>query len=88
MFDWNRGLMEDDWNDGQQYVFKMKNKSASGQEFGTTLKVGEAKSGAHKVAFEEKMKCKVSEFGGWETECKFKSSGDVDYKMEMNFPKT
>ena len=31
MFDWNRGLMDDDWNDGQQYVFKMKNKSASGQ---------------------------------------------------------
>lgn len=80
--------MEDDWNDGQQYVFKMKNKSATGQEFGTTLKVGEAKSGVHKVAFEEKMKYKIAEFGGQEGEAKFKSSGDVDYKIEMNFPKT
>lgn len=57
------------------------------QEFGTTLKVGEAKSGVHKVAFEEKMKYKMSEFGGHEGECKFKSSGDLDYKLEMNFPK-
>jgi hypothetical protein len=52
------------------------------------LKVGEAKSGVHKVAFEEKMKYKIAEFGGQEGEAKFKSSGDVDYKIEMNFPKT
>jgi len=52
------------------------------------LKVGEAKSGVHKVAFEEKMKVKMSEFGGIESEAKCKSSGDLDYKMEFNFPKT
>ena len=51
------------------------------------MKVGEAKSGVHKVAFEEKMKYKIAEFGGQEGEAKFKSSGDVDYKIEMNFPK-
>lgn len=88
MFEWNRGLMEDDWNDGQQYVVKMKNKSSSGQEFGTTVKVGEAKSGSHKLAVEEKFKWKMTEFGGWEGEAKVKSSGDLDYKHEWNFPKT
>lgn len=30
MFDWNRNLMEDDWNDGQHMVVKMKNKSSGG----------------------------------------------------------
>ena len=39
------------------------------------------------MAFEEKMKYKIAEFGGQEGEAKFKSSGDVDYKIEMNFPK-
>ena len=51
------------------------------------MKVGEAKSGVHKLAFEEKVKFKVAEFGGQEVEMKLKNSGDMDCKMEMNFPK-
>ena len=39
------------------------------------------------MAVEEKIKTKMSEFGGIEGEAKFKSSGDLDYKYEMNFPK-
>jgi hypothetical protein len=27
LFKWNKGLMEDDWNDGQAYVVKTVNKS-------------------------------------------------------------
>ena len=51
------------------------------------MKVGESKAGSHKVALEEKMKYKMTEFGGLEGECKVKSSGDIDYKYEMNWPK-
>lgn len=39
------------------------------------------------MAVEEKFKWKMTEFGGWEGEAKVKSSGDLDYKHEMNFPK-
>ena len=35
MLDFNRKLMEDDWNDGKQYVFKTKHKA--GDIVGTDL---------------------------------------------------
>jgi hypothetical protein len=51
LFKWNRCLMEDDWNDGQQYVLKIKNKGPS-TEFATTFKAGQAKDGKHKLSAE------------------------------------
>jgi hypothetical protein len=39
LFSWNRCLMEDDYNDGQLYTVKLKNKTDA-VEFNTTVKVG------------------------------------------------
>jgi len=64
LFDFNRELMDDDYNDGQLYVVKHKKKAGS-VEFATTVKVSDPKSGESKLAVEEKLKCKVKEFGGW-----------------------
>jgi hypothetical protein len=41
LFDWNRCLMDDDYNDGQQYVIKHK-KKVGNSEFATTVKVANA----------------------------------------------
>lgn len=84
LFKWNKNLMEDDWNDGQHLVIKAKNKGP-GCEFATSLKVGEAGSdGSHKVSAEEKVKIKMSEWGGNEVECKIKNNGTVSYQWENN----
>ena len=64
LFNFNRELMEDDYNDGQLYVIKHKKKAGT-SEFGTTVKVGEKKDGVSKLALEEKIKAKTKEFGGW-----------------------
>lgn len=84
LYDFNREVMEDDFNDGQKYVVKWKKKLDQGTEFATTVKVGEAKEGAHKVAVEEKIKTKMSEMGGLQAECKFKNSGEVSYEVESD----
>lgn len=51
LYKWNKQLMEDDWNDGQQYFVKYTQKG-SDCEMTTTAKVAEAKSDSHKMALE------------------------------------
>lgn len=86
LFDWNRDLMDDDFNDGQAYVVKHKLKiPESKSEFGTTVKVGHASGGSSKLAVEEKFKTKVDDFGGLEFETKFKSNGDISGEIESNY---
>ena len=83
LFNWNRCLMEDDWNDGQHLTMKLKNK-AKHHESATTFKVAEVKDGKHKLAAEEKMKLKMTELGGLEMEVKVKNSGAMSYEFESN----
>lgn len=83
LFNFNRDLMEDDYNDGQKYVVKWKKKAGS-TEFATTVKVGDAKEGASKLAVEEKLKLKMKEAGGIQLESKIKNSGDVTYELESD----
>jgi len=54
-FGFNQKLMEEDWNDDQKYVLKLKQKG-SDVELAHTAKIGEAKSDAHKVSLETKLK--------------------------------
>jgi|DEB0MinimDraft_12_1074336.scaffolds.fasta_scaffold06633_6 hypothetical protein len=84
LFKWNRCLMEDDWNDGKQYVLKIKNKGPQGTEFATSFKVGEEKDGKHKLAAEEKLKFKHPECGGMEWEVKLKNDGSCSWELENN----
>ena len=77
VFGFNRTLMEDDWNDGQLYTVKLKNKT-NAAEFATTAKVGQAADGVHKLALEEKVKASHKEMGGFKFEGKIKNSGDVE----------
>ena len=83
LFNFNRELMEDDYNDGQKYMVKWKKKAGT-TEFATTVKVGDAKDGSHKLAVEEKVKAKFTEAGGVQIECKFKNSGDYTYEVESD----
>ena len=83
LFKWNRCLMEEDWNDGQQYTLKIKNKGPN-NEFATTFKVAEEKDGKHKLAAEEKIKLKQPEMGGLEWEVKLKNNGTVSWELESN----
>jgi len=83
LFNWNKCLMEDDWNDGQLLTMKLKNK-AKNHENAVTFKVAEAKDGKHKLAAEDKMKFKMSELGGIETEVKVKNNGSMSYEFESN----
>ena len=84
MLSFNRTLMEDDYNDGQLYTVKLKNK-ANGVANDTTAKVGEAKDGSHKLALENKVKGTVSEIGGFDFEVKYKNSGDADFQSTWHF---
>jgi hypothetical protein len=84
LFDWNRELMDDDYNDGQQFVVKHK-KKAGNCEFGSTVKIGEQKDGKNKLAVEEKIKVKLKDFmGGVQSECKLKNNGDLVYECESD----
>jgi len=83
LFNFNRDLMEDDYNDGNKYVVKWK-KKAGKTEFATTVKVGDAKEGVSKLAVEEKIKAKFTEAGGIQIETKIKNSGDVAYEIESD----
>ena len=63
LFNFNREVMEDDFNDGQLYVVKHKKKVGS-TEFATTVKVADAKDGNSKLAVEEKIKSKYKGMKG------------------------
>jgi hypothetical protein len=63
LFNFNREVMEDDFNDGQLYVVKHKKKVGT-TEFATTVKVADAKDASSKLAVEEKIKAKFKEMGG------------------------
>ena len=78
--------MEDDWNDGQAYVFKLTSKNG-GDEFISTAKIGEAKSAAHKIALEQKIKnvAKDTAFGTFDCETKVKNSGEIALDMKHNY---
>jgi len=84
LFNWNRKIMEDDWNDKQHLTIKAKTK-ANGNDFATTVKMGDtAKDGAYPLAVEQKLKVKAKEAGGHELEMKFKNSGAISYEYECN----
>ena len=98
-FGFNQKLMEEDWNDDQKYVFKLKQKGDETvssisfevltlcllQEFGHTIKVGETKSDAHKVSMETKIKTVTKAWEGINNEAKIKNSGEliVDTKSDV-----
>lgn len=83
LFSFNRSLMEDDYNDGQQLVVKDKRK-AGDHEFNTSVKVGEAKNGASKLVIEEKIKSKFAEIGGMRQECKVKNDGTLSCENQFD----
>mgnify|MGYP000882672011 FL=1 len=85
LFSWNRCLMDDDWNDGQNLVIKDKRKLHKSHEIATTLKVAEAKDNKQKLALEQKWKGKFEEFGGNEVEAKIKSNGTITWESKNNF---
>lgn len=83
VFSFDRTLNEDDYNDGQKFVIKDKRKAA-GQEFSTSLKIGEKKEDAHKVSFEEKMKLRWEELGGVSSELKLKNNGTIPWESQWD----
>jgi len=85
LYNWNRCLMEDDWNDGQQVVVKDKRKAGE-CEFATTAKIAEPSKldGKYKIVLEEKLKHKISELGGNEMETKIKNNGQVSFEIKNN----
>jgi len=85
MFKWNKNLMEDDFNEGQLYTVKHKAKLGGFGDLETNVKVGEAKSGSHKLSADHKASGDVSDFGGVKFEFKGKQDGSVEYKEELRF---
>lgn len=83
LFSFNRTMMEDDYNDGQQLVIKDKRK-AGNHEFNTAVKVGEQKDASYKLAVEEKIKSTFTELGGIKLETKFKNNGTVSWESQWN----
>lgn len=53
-FGFNKKLFEDDWNDDQKYVVKLKQKGEE-IDLAHTIKVGETKSDSQKVSMETKI---------------------------------
>jgi len=85
MFDFNKRLMEFDWNDGQAYTVEYKIKQ-DGYELKNTAKVGEMNNG-QKVGLESKVKFNVKEFGGLDAECKIKNNGEVVGELKSDYLK-
>jgi len=87
LHDYNRKLMEDDWNDNQHFVFKLKNsmKSAGGNvDLATTLKVAHSQPGEnHNVKLEQKSKGFSSDFGGMDMEIKATQDGKFKFTNEF-----
>lgn len=88
LHDFNRPLNEDDWNSGQQFVFKLKNsmKNDKGKcDFATSLKIAHSQPGEnHVVKLEEKITSTGTEFGGLNMEVKATNDGKIAFKNEMN----
>jgi len=83
LHDFNRKLNEDDWNNGQHFVFKLKNSaknSNGGFDLATTLKVAHAQPGEnHTVKLEEKLKINNSDLGGQTCEVKATNDGKIAF---------
>jgi hypothetical protein len=84
LFSFNRKLMEDDYNDGQNLVVKDKRK-AGPHELATSLKLGEAENGSQKLALEEKLKYSFTDMEGLNGEIKLKNSGAISSEARMDF---
>lgn len=61
LHDYNRKLMEDDWNEGSHYVVKLKSKTEAGNEFTNTTKVGHAQPTDELHSLKNELKMKVRE---------------------------
>jgi len=85
MFDFNKRLMDFDWNDGQAYTLEYKIKKEK-YELKNTAKVGEGNNG-HKVGLESKVKFNIEEFGGLESECKIKNNGEISGEIKSDYLK-
>lgn len=85
MFKWNKNLMEDDFNEGQKYVIKHKVKLGQYGDIEGNYKVGEEKSGSHKLAVDGKVSGEVSDFGGVKYEFTRKQDSSIEYKEELKF---
>lgn len=88
LHDYTRKLMEDDWNHGQHFVFKLKNsmKNAGGNiDLATTLKLGHvAQAGEnHTVKLEQKSKGVSTDLGGMEMEIKATNDGKLKFSNEF-----
>jgi len=79
--------MDDDWNDGQMYTLKLKNKG-NGFDMTNTAKVSHPNGGSNKFAAESKIKVNLDVFGGIQNEVKFKNNGEVSYEFESDALKT
>jgi len=80
--------MDDDWNDGQHFVFKLKNSmnNAGGKiDLATTLKVGHSQPGEnHNIKLEQKSKGVSTDFGGMEMEIKATNDGKIKFTNEFS----
>jgi len=79
LHDFNRKMMEDDWNMNQHLVFKLK-QSMNGIDLATTMKVGHAQPGESAVVkLEQKNKGVSTDFGGLTCELKASNDGKVKF---------
>jgi len=85
MFDFNKRLMDFDWNDGQAYTVEYKIKK-EGYELKNTAKVAEANNG-HKVGLESKVKFNADFANGFDAECKIKNNGELVGEFKSNYLK-